>query len=266
MKKVFVGLALAMLGFAAPGIANAACTLSTSGISIQTLSGPTNQNFSGFQDANGNCVTGLDLEIGGTTPAPVDGTHPVPMSATTAANTAANPLYDNLSIGGSSVSNTNGEYANLLQGNAVLSATNGTYANLLQGNAAISITNPVFAQDVAGATGGSTMYTLVSAASTNSTNVKASAGTLYHISVQNSSAAKEYLILFNSASAPTCTGTAVYEITVPPYAAASGAGGVVEDIAVGLNFSTGVGFCATTASGGTGSVAAGDLTINFGYK
>jgi hypothetical protein len=117
----------------------------------------------------------------------------------------------------------------------------------------------------AGATNGATPYFLASAASTNATNVKASAGTLYHISIQNKSGAIEYILFFNSASAPTCTGTAVYEITVPSTSATIG-GGIVEDFAVGMQFTTGIGICATTAIGGTGSVAANDLTINLTYK
>lgn len=119
----------------------------------------------------------------------------------------------------------------------------------------------------AAATGGATPFTLNSAASTNSTNVKSAAGTLYHISVQNKSSAEEFLIFFNASSAPTCTGTAVYTIQVPAVTSTGNAvGGVVEDFAVGMNFSTGIGFCATTAIGGTGSVAANDLTINLAYK
>lgn len=137
--------------------------------------------------------------------------------------------------------------------------------NTVQGVASMT---PILVQPQAVATGGGTGFTLNSAATTNATRVKNGAGTLYHISVQNKAAAEEFLIFFDSASSPpTCTGTAYYTIQVPAVTSTGNAvGGVVEDIAVGLNFTTGIGLCATTAIGGTGSVAANDLTINLVYK
>ena len=55
------------------------------------------------------------------------------VSPTTSANTAANPFYDNLSVGGTVNSATNGIYSNLLQGNAVLSSTNPIFSELSDG-------------------------------------------------------------------------------------------------------------------------------------
>ena len=163
---------------------------------------------------------------------------PVQVSPTTSVNAVGNPFYV--------APGTSANFA----GAAPMQSTGGTV------------------QTVAGTTGGDTMFTALSAATTNSTNVKSSAGTLYHYSIYNNSASKEYVEFFNSGSAPTCTGTPVWVAEVPPLANGLG---VVEDFGgLGLAFSTGIGFCMTTAyatsGGGTGSVALGDINLNIGYK
>lgn len=124
-------------------------------------------------------------------------------------------------------------------------------------------------QDGASATGGATPVSILSANSTNATNVKNGAGTLYHISVQNNSTtAVAYLIFFNTATTPTCTGTPYYGPILIPYVGSTGnnGSGVIEDIAVGLNFSTGISYCLTAAAAGTGSVAANAISGGLGYK
>ena len=77
-----------------------------------------------------------------------------------------------------------------------------------------------------------------------------------------------YIIFFNTASTPTCTGTPYYGPVLIPYVGSTGnnGSGVVEDIAVGINFSTGISYCITTAPGGTGSVAANAISGGLGYK
>jgi hypothetical protein len=55
------------------------------------------------------------------------------VSPTTSVNTAANPFFTGLSIGGASNSNTNGIYTNLLQGNVILSATNPLFSEISDG-------------------------------------------------------------------------------------------------------------------------------------
>lgn len=138
-------------------------------------------------------------------------------------------------------------------------------------NATVVGTGTFAVQDspTATATGGATAASIVSANSTNATVVKNGAGTLYHISVQNSSTtAFGYLIFFNTGTTPTCTGTPFYGPVLVPFVGSTGNGGsgVIEDFAVGLNFSTGISYCITTASGGTGSVAASAITGGLGYK
>lgn len=117
--------------------------------------------------------------------------------------------------------------------------------------------------------GGATPVSINSANTTNATNVKASAGTLYHISVQNTSTtALGYLIFFNTASTPTCTGTPYYGPVAIPYVGSTGnnGSGVIEDFGVGLSFTTGISYCITTAVGGTGAVAANAITGGLSYK
>lgn len=117
---------------------------------------------------------------------------------------------------------------------------------------------------VASATGGATPSTVISAATTNATNLKGSAGTLYHLAGYGNTATPAYLSLYNTAGTPTCGTGIVYEMLIPSNST-SGAG-AVEDFGVGLNFSTGIGYCITTAAAGTGSVALGANIISFSSK
>ncbi len=105
------------------------------------------------------------------------------------------------------------------------------------------------------------------AASTNATSVKASAGTLFEISVYNTGSTIAWLKLYNSASAPTCgSGTPVGRYMIP--GAASGGSGSNVSIPLGKSFGTGIGFCVTTgiADADTGAVAATTYTVNLTYK
>lgn len=118
----------------------------------------------------------------------------------------------------------------------------------------------------AAATGGYTPGKLVSAASTNATNVKASAGTVGFICAFNTNAAARYLKLYNKASSPTVgTDTPVQVYTIPGNTA--GAGVVLPLPPQGLNFSTGISLALTTgaADSDTGAVAASEIVVSYGY-
>lgn len=97
--------------------------------------------------------------------------------------------------------------------------------------------------------GGGTQVQVISTASTNSTSVKASAGTLYDITAINTNAATAYLKFYDKASAPTCASDTVLG-TYP----------LVQNIPVvmpswtGKAFSLGIGLCIT------GGIAANDNT------
>lgn len=114
--------------------------------------------------------------------------------------------------------------------------------------------------------GGATPYKLVSAATTNATSVKASAGTVYMITASNVNAAVRYLKLYNKASAPTVgTDTPVFTFAIPGNTA--GAGTNIPVPTVGLNFGTGIAFALTTEATDAGStgVAANEIVVNLAY-
>lgn len=110
---------------------------------------------------------------------------------------------------------------------------------------------------------GATTFTLVSAATTNATSVKASAGTLLMLSATNNSATVAFLKLYNKASAPTVgTDTPVLTFMLP-----ANGGTNVAIPATGLNFSTGIAYAltalATTAD--TTAVALSQVQVNGAY-
>lgn len=114
--------------------------------------------------------------------------------------------------------------------------------------------------------GGATPYKLNSAASTNATSVKGSAGQVYSIMATNTNAAVRYLKLYNKASAPTVgTDTPVQVYALP---GATTGGGFSLNIPVGMVFSTGIAFATTTgaADSDTGAVAANEIIVNLTYK
>lgn len=180
---------------------------------------------------------------------------------------------DTTTVAGSAPGTAGTASANVLTVQGVASMTpvqvsQATAANL---NATVVGTGTFAVQDspTATATGGATPASILSANSTNATVVKNGAGTLYHISIQNTSTtALGYLIFFNTATTPTCTASPYYGPVAIPYVGSTGnnGSGVIEDFAVGLNFSTGISYCITTAPAGTGSVAANAITGGLGYK
>lgn len=110
-----------------------------------------------------------------------------------------------------------------------------------------------------------TPFRLISAASTNATNVKASAGALGFIWAVNLNAAVRYLKLYNKASSPT-VGTDTPIATLPIPASTTGAGFMLP-IPGGVAFTTGVSYALTTgyADADTAAVAAGEIFLFGGY-
>lgn len=151
--------------------------------------------------------------------------------------------------------------------NAV-TVSQGTATNLkaqaesYQGGSAVSSSNPLYVTVAASATGGDTVYHLVSAASTNPVNIKASAGKVTGWYIYNSNASPRKVAFHNTAGTPTA-GTSVYYSLVIP-----GSSGANVSFPSGLNFSTGIAI--TTVTGLTDAdataVAASDLIINIFYK
>jgi hypothetical protein len=109
--------------------------------------------------------------------------------------------------------------------------------------------------------GGLTISHLISAATTNATNVKASAGQVYGWSIFNTNAATRYVKLHNTAGTPTAGSAVVYTIAIPP------SGGSNMDISCGLAFATGIAFTTVTgvADSDSAAVGANDLIINIHF-
>lgn len=122
-------------------------------------------------------------------------------------------------------------------------------------------------QTSATSTGGYTPGKLVSAATTNATVIKASAGTLGHISASNVNAAARYLKFYNKATTPT-VGTDVPVLTYIIPGNTAGAGTNIPLPPQGINFSTGISFAITTEATDAGStgVAVSEIVINYAFN
>ncbi len=148
----------------------------------------------------------------------------------------------------------------------------GTVTTVTTVSAVTSITNALPAgtntigavTPAAAASGGATPYHLISAATTNATSVKASAGVVYSLSAFNVSASIRFLKLYDKASAPTVgTDTPVHTLLIPP-----SNGGLVGPIPVGIQFSNGIALAITGAMADSDATAigAGDVCVNLAYK
>jgi hypothetical protein len=134
-------------------------------------------------------------------------------------------------------------------------------------NALPSGTNTIGAVNLKPTTsGGHSISRTLSAATTNATSVKGSAGQVYGYYVSNTNASPRYLKLYNKATSPTVgTDTPVLTLLIPGNA--SGVAGHVE-FTNGIEFTTGIAFALTTgvADADTGAVAANEIVLNLFYK
>lgn len=120
---------------------------------------------------------------------------------------------------------------------------------------------------VAAPLGGATPFHLISAASTNSTNVKNAAGTLYALYLVNTTSTIYYLRLYNLSSAPTCSSATGVTHNIPIPANTSGAGIAVPIGPNGEAYSTGIGYCLTGAFADNDNTnAATGVAINGSYN
>jgi hypothetical protein len=115
---------------------------------------------------------------------------------------------------------------------------------------------------VPGTINGLSAFHLVSAATTNATNIKASAGQVYGWYIYNSNAAARKITFHNSASAPTAGAGVFFSIMIPPTSGAN------VEYTNGISFSAGIGITTTTglADNDSAAVALNDLIINIFYK
>lgn len=108
-----------------------------------------------------------------------------------------------------------------------------------------------------------TAFSLSSAATTNATSVKATAGTVFQVTASNVGAAAAFLKLFNLATAPT-VGTSVPFLTLPVPAT-----GVLNIPlgALGMRFATGIAFSVTNLIADTDAtvIAAAQVKVAIAY-
>jgi hypothetical protein len=96
-----------------------------------------------------------------------------------------------------------------------------------------------------------TMSTISSAATTNATSVKASAGTVFNIVCSNTGAAAAYVKFYNKASAPTVgTDVPVFTLTIP----ASGSV-IIPASLIGIRFATGIALAITNLAADSDTTA-----------
>lgn len=106
----------------------------------------------------------------------------------------------------------------------------------------------------------------LSAASTNSTSVKASAGAVYSIVAVNTTATLYYLKFYDKAAAPTCASDTVV-MTIPVPASATGGPPVQVSPQFGIGFANGIGFCLTGGLADNDNTnAASGVAINIVYR
>ncbi len=190
----------------------------------------------------GSVVTYNSL-TGATALAPVGTNKPQPIAVAMSANVASQ--YGWYQIGGKAVSAGNGA-----SGTGTLRVT---VANDSTGVIGVL---PV-------TSGGLSISRTVAAASTNATNIKASAGQVYGLVVSNVNASPRYVHLYNTAGTPTCTASIIATFIIPGNTAGSGTN---IPMYPGVAFGTGIGICLTSAIDGTGNAAANDGVVTVLYK
>lgn len=100
---------------------------------------------------------------------------------------------------------------------------------------------------------------IVSAATTNATNCKASAGNLYGFDLINTTSTLYYLRLYNTSGSPTCSSATgfIRSIPIPSFNATDGDGaGIVRIAPVPVGYDTGISFCLTAGASSTDNNAA----------
>lgn len=142
---------------------------------------------------------------------------------------------------------------------AVQAAQSGTWT-VQPGNTAN--TTPWLVTQTPGTTGGLTTYHLVSAASQNATNIKASAGQVFGWYIYNNNSSARKVAFHNTAGTPTAGASIFFSLVIP------GSSGANVAFPNGIAFSTGIAITTVTevTDAGSTAVALNDLIINIFYK
>lgn len=142
---------------------------------------------------------------------------------------------------------------------ASTTSASGDYANLKSNSL-----GAVYVQVHSDGANGGALENKISAATNNSTSVKASATTVFGGSLCNTSGVVKYVKFYNKASAPTCgTDTPFMRFLVP-----AGQCTPFEFPGPGAQFSAGFGYCMVTGltDADNTAVAAGDIFLQVSYK
>ena len=107
------------------------------------------------------------------------------------------------------------------------------------------------------------MYSVLSLATTNAVSIKATAGKIYAASIMNASAATKYVRLYNLAVAPTVGTSTPYKVIAVPATSSK----EVECGTLGLTFSAGISIAITNLApdNDATAVAAGDVRVLIAY-
>lgn len=106
---------------------------------------------------------------------------------------------------------------------------------------------------------------IVTTASTNAANCKASAGNFSRIRAINTTATLAYLRLYNSSGTPTCSSATGFVESIPIPANSAGAGLATVDFPI--NYSTGIAYCVTGGGSSTDNTnAPAGVYIALGVK
>ena len=175
--------------------------------------------------------------------------------------TAASPVSVS-AVGLAQGSTTSGQTGSLVMGAVTTAAP--SYTNAQTSPVSLRTDGAQRSGLYAGIEGGCTPAKTLSAASTNATNIKASAGTLCKMVAVNTAATIYYLKLYNTAGAPTCNSdTVVGTFPVPP----SNGGIAIPLGPFGEAYSTGIGFCLTGAlADNDNTSAATGVAISYSFK
>lgn len=109
------------------------------------------------------------------------------------------------------------------------------------------------------------IYNLISAGSTNFTNIKNTGGQVYNIVATNTNASARYLKLYNKSSTPSSSDTPAITLCIPGNTSGAGINIKVEQ---GIAFASGIGIGLTTdsAANSTSAVAAGEIIVLLTYQ
>jgi len=177
----------------------------------------------------------------------------------------------NIAAGGVAAQTDNMSFtAGATSGLVVMGVYNDAISNLTATNAGalrVTATRQLIVAPQANVNGGWSPLHLVSAATTNATSVKASAGSIGFIQVGNSLGTLAYLKLYNKASAPAPASDAALVVQSYMIPGNTSGAGLTLPVPAGMSFTTGIGFAITAgaADNDATAVAVNQVLVNLGF-